>query len=269
MELSRFLNGIHLMPEAIDKLENLRITREQYEEVRNCFYADRKEFYRRICQKEEAHILFLYYFCRFACETYERYVARGIEDSVYWDTFYDITLWCENCYRDYGEYGIAEYDWLYRHIEMSLFRFGRLQFEKTFAEPGWDVAQGREVISIHIPQGENLDRKACLESVRRGRQFWGTEYTYLCDSWVLEPELQKILKEGSNILQFQKLFDIMSVDKTCRQAEERIFIRLQENPADYPEKTSLQKAARKYLMAGGKLGCGVGRLKLEEWKTKE
>ncbi len=261
MELSRFLKGIRLMPEAAWQLENIKITEEQYEEERDCFYKERKEFYRRICRKKDAHLLFLYYFCRFACETYDSYVEQDIAESVYWDTFYDFTLWSENCYRDYGEYGIAEYDWLYRHIEMRLFRFGRLQFEKTSVEPGWGIAEGEEVISIHIPQGEKLEIQACRESIQRGRRFWGTEYRYLCDSWLLEPELRKLLKEGSNILEFQKWFEIVSVDKKCRQAEERIFIKVQENPADYPEETSLQKAAKRYLMDGGKLGCGVGILK--------
>lgn len=252
------------MPEAVDRLENIKITKEQYEKDREYFYKDRQEFYRRICRKENAHLLFLYYFCRFACETYDCYVERGIEDSVYWDTFYDFTLWCGNCYRDYGEYGIAEYDWLYRHIEMSLFRLGRLQFEKTFAESEWGIAHGEEVISIHIPQGEKLDIQACKESIQRGIRFWGTEYTYVCDSWLLEPELQKLLKADSNILEFQKWFDIVSVDKHCRQAEERIFIKVQDNPADYPEETSLQRAAKRYLAEGGKLGCGIGILKIEE-----
>ena len=261
MELSRFLKGIRLMPEAMEELESIRVTKEEYEEVRASFYRDKKEFYRRICKEEDSQRLFLYYFCRFACETYAGYEERGIDDSVYWDTFYDITLWCGNCFRDYGKYGIAEYSWLSRHIEMNLFQFGRLQFEKTAAEPGWDMLQGEEVISIHIPQGEKLDLQACKESIQRGIRFWGTEYTYVCDSWLLEPELGKLLKEGSNILEFQKLFEIVSVDKNCRQAEERIFIKVQDNPADYPEETSLQRAAKRYLMEGGKLGCVVGRLK--------
>lgn len=249
------------MPEAVERLETVKVTKEEYEEIKGYFYKDKSEFYRKICREEDYQLLFLYYFCRFACETYEVYVEKGIDESVYWDTFYDITLWCENCFRDHGKYGIEEYSWLSRHIEMRLFKFGRLQFEKTVAEPGWDMVRGEEVISIHVPQGEKLDMQACKESIQRGICFWGTEYTYLCDSWLLEPELQKILKKGSNILEFQKMFEILSVNKKCRQAEERIFIKVQENPADYLEESSLQKAAKRYLMEGGKLGCGIGILK--------
>ena len=87
---------------------------------------------------------------------------------------------------------------------------------------------------------------------------------YVCDSWLLEPELRTLLKEGSNILEFQKWFEIVSIDKNCRQAEERIFRKVQDNPADYSEETSLQKAAKRYLMDGGQLGCGIGILKIEE-----
>ena len=117
------------------------------------------------------------------------------------------------------------------------------------------------MISVHVPQGEKLEIEACRESVKRGYEFWGKEYTYLCDSWLLDPKLRKILKEDSNILEFQKMFDVVSIDKESRQAEERIFIKLEENPRDYPEDTSLQREAKRYLINGGILGCALGVLK--------
>ena len=68
-------------------------------------------------------------YAAWAPETYDAYEKRGISRDIFRDTFYDLTLWCENCFREYGEYGIDEYDWFFRHMELTIFRFGRLQFE--------------------------------------------------------------------------------------------------------------------------------------------
>ena len=46
-----------------------------------------------------------------------------------------------------------------------------------------------------------------------------------------------------------------------KEAEWRIFGRLEENPKKYPESTSLQKNAKRYLQSGKKLGNGLGLLK--------
>lgn len=259
MEFEKFLKGIEMMPEAMEKLKKLSIPEEEYGEMKRLFYREKDQFYKAILKEREYRLRFLYYFCRFACDAHKDYVEKGIEDSVYWDTFSDLTIWCGNCYRDYGEYGLEEYDWLAHHVELQLFRLGRLQFEKTLSE--WEILHGKTVISVHVPQGEKLEIEACRESVKRGYEFWGKEYTYLCDSWLLDPKLRKILKEDSNILEFQKMFDVVSIDKESRQAEERIFIKLEEDPRDYPEDTSLQREAKRYLINGGILGCALGVLK--------
>lgn len=146
---------------------------------------------------------------------------------------------------------------------MTLFRLGRLQFEKTeslweFEYKGRKTAVGDPVISIHIPEGQPLDPEACRESLDMGRKFWGGEIPYVCHSWLLFPGLKELLDEKSNILRFQQMFEIQSVDFQFREGEERIFDCLMENPEKYPENTSLQRNARKYLKQGGRLGSGLG-----------
>lgn len=42
------------------------------------------------------------------------------------------------------------------------------------------------------------------------------------------------------------------------EAEQRIFGEVLSDPAGYSEKTGLQKAAKKFLMEGKKLGNGLG-----------
>ena len=156
---------------------NEEISEVCYQYVRELFFTDREEIFREIASLAGYRQRFLYYYCRLACETYEKYQRAGIGDRVFFDTFSDIAVWCQVCFRRYGEYGIQEYEWLWRHVEMALFRLGRLQFEKTeslweFEYKGRKTAVGDPVISIHIPEGQPLDPEACRESLDMGRKFW-------------------------------------------------------------------------------------------------
>lgn len=265
MDLRRFCTEIGLPFGAVRIVEkmNEEISEVCYQYVRELFFTDREEIFREIASRAGYRQRFLYYYCRLACETYEKYQRVGIGDRVFFDTFSDIAVWCQVCFRRYGEYGIQEYEWLWRHVEMTLFRLGRLQFEKTeslweFEYKGRKTAVGDPVISIHIPEGQPLDPEACRESLDMGRKFWGGEIPYVCHSWLLFPGLKELLDEKSNILRFQQMFEIQSVDFQFREGEERIFDCLIEDPEKYPENTSLQRNARKYLMQGGRLGSGLG-----------
>lgn len=263
MKLLEFWEEIALMPDAVRQLEKLEITEGEYEKLRELFLRDVNLFYEAVKKREDFRLVFLYCFSKMACEVYDRYCEQGISRRVYRDTFYDLTLWCENCYKAYGEYGIAQYDWFCRHLDMSLFRLGRLEFERIPSL--WDIQtdeisvhKGDPVISVHIPQGEKLELDACLDSFLQAEQFWKEKQVYLCHSWLLYPGLKEIMKPESNILQFQTLFHIVAVDFEWREAEERIFGELETDPRSYAENTSLQRAARKYLLSGEKLGSGLG-----------
>ena len=265
MKLSVFCRGISLNEDAIRivlELDNC-ISQETYRNNKSLFCSNKESFFAEIIKQENYRQQFLYYYCKMACETYEQYQKKKIGDEIFWDTFSDISLWCEECREKYGEYGLQEYGWLWRHIEMTIFRLGRLQFERMESE--WEfwyknqqVCKGDTVISIHIPKGGKLEKEDCRRSFELGKKFWGRAYPYLCHSWLLYPGLKELLDPDSNILQFQKFFELLQVDYVFREGEERIFDCLMEDPEKYPENTSLQRNARKYLMQGGRLGSGLG-----------
>ena len=272
MKLNEFFTEIQMLPEAVLKIKALvdagQVTEDVYLENRLLYGKDRAAFYKRILSEKDYRLLFLYYFCRMGAETCDIYEKRGIGREIFRDTFYDLTLWCENCFREYGEYGINEYDWFFRHLELRIFRFGRLEFEKMaspweFATEESTIKKGDPVISIHIPQGEKLTMDRVKESLIQGMDFWGKELPYLCHSWLLYPGLQDILPGSSNILKFQNEFQIIETDFNEREAEWRIFGKLEEDLERYPKRTSLQKEAKKYLQKGKKLGNGLGLLKTE------
>lgn len=81
---------------------------------------------------------------------------------------------------------------------------------------------------------------------------------FICHSWLLDPELCEVLNPESNIIQFQSQFNIYEVDKSSKEAEERIFSKLSMTPQEYEENTQLQRRAKAFLIAGGKLGSGYG-----------
>ncbi len=251
------------MPQAIKQLESLSVSDTEYGQAKILFQKDHEEFYQAVQKHLDFPLRFLYHYSRMACEAYSRYKANKIPERIYWDTFYDITLWCENCFKSTGKYGILDYDWLSRHVECKIFRLGRLQYE--LAQSEWDlpdkkepIRKGDPVFSIHIPQGEKLDIISVKQSLGQAIQFFSEQRPYICHSWLLFPGLSEVLEGNSNILQFQKLFHILMLDFDSREAECRIYPRLQDDPDMYPETTSLQRKARQYLLSGKKLGCGTG-----------
>lgn len=265
MNLSEFCAGIALAPEAAQQLQRLPISEADYHSLRCLFHADPERFYREVKKREQFRLLFLYCFCRMACEIHEIYQKKKIPEQIYWDTFYDLTLWCENCNQMFGEYGIAQYDWFFRHLELTLFRLGRLEFELTpslwaLKTEFGEIHPGDPIISVHIPQGEPLSPAACQDSFAQAESFWDKPYPYLCHSWLLYPKLQEILKPSAHIIAFQKLFTCLQVDYDTPEAEERIFGKAESDPMRYAEHTSLQRAAKKYLLSGKPLGNGLGIL---------
>lgn len=267
MELREFCQDIGLSQGAQEALFKREWKEEEYQAEKRVFQKDKPEFYDLVKTHEDYRLRFLYDYCRMGCEAWETYKEKGISREIFLDTFRDLACWCENCWHEYGEYGINEYHWFYRHIELTVFRLGRLQFEKTpsqweFTLDGKEIKKGDTVISIHIPQGERLDREKCLASCRLAFAFWGTEHPYVCYSWLLDENLSKILLPGSNILEFQKLFTHIRTEVVDRYGEWRIFSKLLDNPADYPEDTSLRRAVKKYLLEGKRIGEGLGVLNL-------
>ncbi len=248
---------------ALARLNSLAISETEYSEKKRLFREDREQFFQQVLEHKNYYLYFFYYYSRFAVDLYPLYQERSISDEIYYATFSDLTIWANNCYEQYGEYGIHHYWWLTRHMDLKLFRLGRLQFELSASE--WEfeynnltINHDTEVISVHIPEGEKLTAELVDDSFRQAFQFWGEDYLYICHTWLLFPELNKILKADSNILAFQNRFQIIQSDYEWREAESRIFNRVLEAIFQYPEKTSLQKSAKEYLLKGNALGRGLG-----------
>lgn len=197
-----------------------------------------------------------------------------IPESIYYDTMSDIRIWCENN----ESRGLKNYGWLKNHVKLQLFRIGRLQFQfyestnKTFIYGKLPFSYGENLINVHIPQGEKLFAEDCRASFLKAEEFFSKFFPnysyryYFCESWLLFEDNKKFMKKESNILEFAALFNHAYSVKIDEQAIERIFGKRRLFKRNYPENTSLQKSAKKYMQNGGKMGIGLGTVDRENLK---
>ncbi len=266
MEIKEFWRKIKLAPAAIDALMELEVDEDEYQHLKSLFVKEKTEFYQQILKRKQYRLKFLYCYSRMAIDIYPLYQQRFISEKVFIDTFYDLTLWSNNCFKRFSEYGIEQYHWFASHLELKLFRLGRLEFERIDANDylirkDIGIKKGDTLIDIHIPEGEKLTPLSVQESLVSAFDFWDKDYKYICHSWLLYPNLKEILAKDSNILQFQELFDIVKIDYDYKEAEIRLYGRVEEDISNYAEHTSLQKSAKEYLLSGKRLGRAIGILK--------
>lgn len=184
---------------------------------------------------------------------HDDYLEAGIPEEIYLDTMSDAFIWAELYRRLEGRVGLRETSWLLLHIRLELFRLGRLQFQLDDTPSEFrSVIDSDRAIQVHIPDVGPLDVDACISSFKLARDFYKEELPFICDSWLLEPELEKVLPEKSNILSFQKLFHIFSVDKENPQCHQRVF--------EFSDRrdTSLQRNILREEGSGTVFGVGYG-----------
>ncbi len=210
----------------------------------------------------------------FKCEELsKKYNELGIEYSIFLDTVSDIKIWADTYFKTHGEQlGLGEINWLLYHTEFRLFRLGRLQFAFGSAEADINekgLCRGDDIIEVHIPEGSPLTKEECTASFNAADIFFKKyfpEYKYrfyTCHSWLLDANLKKLLKSGSNILKFAELFDIVSSNESYA-AVKYIFgwneTKESAIEKDYPD-GSFKKKMQEYLASGGALEESYGIIK--------
>lgn len=203
-----------------------------------------------------------------------KYNTNNISDIIFYSTMYDIKIWADRYFKQSGKLGLENYDWIKNHLNLELFRIGRLQYQFSKLKLPYfiglkglikaDFLCGKCLV-IHIPEGEKLIFNECLESIMNAQKFFKHYYPkynykgYVCQSWLLYKNNKLFMRDNSNILQFQKLFNIVANTSNSAQAKERIF------KFDYNKNspTSLQKAVLNYKGKQKILGEGFGFVKQE------
>ena len=264
MELDQFITFTGFTQKDADIITQTSLSRQKYERLRAKFEADTEAFLTKIRQQPNFRLDFLSFAVRYAIELYPLFKQKDISDTVYYDTFSDIAIWAENCRQSFGTAGVDNIDWISHSLKMSIFRLGRLQFEPTALSKSCQfttgvLPAGTLVLNVHIPQGSPLTPNECKAAYQQAESFFrGISPAFFCHSWLLYPALAELLPANSNIRSFQSLYEILEIDETDHQAEERLFGVVSDNPALYPRVTTLQAKARKRLLSGRPLGSALG-----------
>lgn len=205
----------------------------------------------------------------YRCDALEQeYQRRGIDTAVLLNTLEDIVRWVDIWYDLTGTVGLMETDWLSRHFDCRLFGLGRLQFcmgNSDHAIPAAGVSEGTPILEVHIPANGPMRFDDCVQSVALARRFFAAhfpEYPYrcfTCHSWLLDPTLKHFLKEGSNILQFQQLFQVVQNDASDA-ALKYIFHwnTTRESLPDCEAGSRLATEVKQYVLNGGTLYESLG-----------
>lgn len=215
-----------------------------------------------------------------AADTYPFYKEKGIPYTVYCDTMEDIARRAVLYRKQNGEYGLTMDDaiWLRHHLGGKLFRLGQLQFQlfsmfpypvleeggyMHFAENAKTLLpEGTPLLNIHIPAKSILTPDECDRSFIQAKEFFSRFFpehhakAFFCFSWLLYPDMRRLLPDTSNIVQFAERFSIIGKSSDQSEALRRIYGKRFRKNADYPCGTALQKAAlhRKNCLG---VACGI------------
>jgi hypothetical protein len=206
-----------------------------------------------------------------ALRLYDIYEEMGIDAEIYNDTMSFIRAILNDNLALYGTYTFRNVAWwYYKQLSRIIIKVGTLEFERMYLSAGFakmcSLPEGAPVLSVHIPTGAEMTREALDESYSKARKFYKNFYPdfsdapFFCHSWLLSPALKTLLPHCSKILGFQSDYQIVDVD----EANEGFYLYIynqREKVTDneqLPENTSLQRAVKRHLLNGGKIGLATG-----------
>lgn len=197
----------------------------------------------------------------------------GIDADVTRATLRDIGQQVYLHHRVHGQPGMAKGWWLCHHLSHHLFRLGRLQFQRGLARRAvGPIAAGEPFLDVHIPEDGALDPAGCDASFERAGRFFARHFPaetlrrYACSSWLLDPVLAELLPAGSNIVRFQRRFEVHELREGPSGVFEFVFDRPDLDQATEPDLTGLPRTSRlrtallAHYARGGRIRAGVGTI---------
>jgi hypothetical protein len=207
-------------------------------------------------------LFFIYVFLATVPAIRQWHEGRGISDEVSWATLADFGEHIALHRRIFGTTGLDSTNWMTLHFRGTLYALGRLQFGRWRSLPEGPYP-GALALDVHIPEaGGPLDQVACAASFAHARDFFARHFPEekyelaRCDSWLLDPQLEEYLPATSNIVRFQRLFQLVPGDAGNDQHDQEVirfvFSRVPPLPPldDLPQRTTLERAVVQHLGAG-------------------
>jgi hypothetical protein len=201
------------------------------------------------------------------------YREKGISDRIWLDSMCDLKWKLWECKAVKGSWGSFVATWFPGFFNLTRFALGRLQFEIVefdgeYEKNGKKLKKGDKVINVHIPRTLTpLDKESRDDAYAQAAEFFsdmtdGAPIAFVCSSWLLYPEAEKILPAHSNIRGFMADYDIIR-SKVDEEGDYHNMWRLFDMDftgdfKDYPEDSSLRRAYKKFLLDGNRTGSGYG-----------
>lgn len=266
MELITLCNTINLQPQIKSRVLAFAATfdftsvAKQLEDFRN--YGKMSEVLaslQEILGADPDGIKILTCMLQASANIHDMYRPKGISDEIYFATMRCYPRFISETYKMTGELCFDRYWWTTRQAGGHLFRIGSLEYEMKHIDGG-------VVIGIHVPSDADLSPAAVDRSLESAKHFFAEYFPelscveYRCHSWLLDRQLQGFLGEDSNILSFQRRFEIFDEGEISSEVVEWVF---QTKSADYsglPENTLLQRSLKRHLLSGGVIRNAYGRV---------
>lgn len=200
----------------------------------------------------------------------ELYRQKGISPEIYRDSMLDLKWKLLECREMYGVWGSFVADWFYGFFKLTRFALGRLQFERIpfgreYRSPAGSLHPDSPVINLHIPSCGPLTAEDCMESFKKAYGFYREQFQeeplpFVCYSWLLFPEHERLLPETSHIRWFLSCFKLLDWGLDPKGGDLwRIFgPAWDREPRDLPRDTGLRRAYADWLAAGHQSGWGFG-----------
>ncbi|GIJ56275.1 acyltransferase domain-containing protein [Virgisporangium aurantiacum] len=178
---------------------------------------------------------------------------HGVADAVSWATLADLGRNLAVDRRMNREGWPVMQAWLSLHWRGAVYELGRLQHHRGGA--------GSRVVDLHIPESGPMTPAAVDASLDAARAFFprhfpDEHYTLFgCGSWLLDPQLLEYLPEGSNIIRFQRRFELDRYQEPEGMDADvevlRFVFRTLTTPLDQlPRRTVLERAIVDHLKSG-------------------
>ena len=215
-------------------------------------------------------------YCCLTCHLRTLYKEHGIADEIWKDTVLDLRYKLMECYSMHGIWGSFVAFWFDLFFCLDRFALGRLQYEHSvyfatnepYTEFGLNLVRDKTpALQLHIPSSGRLTEESVTLSLKKAYEFFkGTKFMQNgilvteCSSWLLYPKMAEFLDADSNVMKFQKSFEITASwgDPGFHDCW-RIFNKdWTGSAAELPRNTGMQRKFAQWLEAGNTAGCGLG-----------
>ena len=212
---------------------------------------------------------------------------RGIPDDASWAALAELGREMAGWRRVSGVGGLGAQWMLPQAVLGAAYDLGRIAFDRGTVER--DVAsappgvrpprRGDAQLNAHVPERGPLVPAACDASFARAREFFPRHFPgepvarFTCHSWLLDDQLAGYLPESSNIVRFQRRFQLLPEEAGGEAPVadgdilELVFHRTHGGPeipasllGELPQDTTLQRAYVAHLRAGGHWRARTGWL---------